>query len=319
MTFSLVFYGTPDFSVPALKCLVECPSYRVAAVVTQPDRLSGRGRKLSEPPVKTLAKQHGIPVLQPESIRRGGQDFINSLNTYGPFDVGIVIAFGQILPQAVLDVPQRGCINIHASLLPRWRGAAPIQRALMSGDQETGVCVMRMDAGLDTGPVFACRRHAIQPDDNAARVHDALAQHGAELLLEYLPQIASGILQAQPQADQGVTYASKILAEEACIDWSQSAMTVHNLIRGLAPSPGAYTMVKGLRLRVLASRPVHPERTASSNCRCGTVCTVTDERIAIQCGSGLLELLEVQLEGRKRLPVKEFLLGFSIAADTTLG
>lgn len=250
----VIFYGTPTFSTEVFRALLAAPEYSVPLVVTQPDRPAGRGKKLQASPVKELAIEHDIPLIQPGNIKKNLDAFLSEASTFGPFDVGVVVAFGQILPTQVLQLPTHGCINIHASLLPRWRGAAPIQRAIMAGDEETGVCLMQMEAGLDTGGVFSSVTTRISPEDNAGSLHDRLSTLGAKLLVEDLARIVAGNLSATPQPKDGVTYAHKIEKEEASINWDQEASILENFVRGLAPWPGAFTTLGKHRLKIFSLR-----------------------------------------------------------------
>jgi methionyl-tRNA formyltransferase len=290
---------------------------KVALVVTQPDRPQGRGAKLLPPPVKELANAHSIPVLQPERIKKGLDQFISDASIHGPFDVGVVIAFGQILPQAVLDLPRAGCVNVHASLLPRWRGAAPIQRAILAGDRETGVGLMKMEAGLDTGPVYAERRIDISAQDNLLSLHDRLGQEGAKLLSSELERIVRGELAPRTQPSEGVTYAAKVESAEAQIDWRQSAEQIDRVVRAFSPSPGAFTTLNGERLKIFKARAITPPHGASRDP--GSIAIVDSRNLQVACGEGTLALEEVLLPGRKRLPVQEFLKGAPINALSILG
>lgn len=304
MSVRVVFYGTPDIARSVLARLIADTRYRVCAVVTQPDRPAGRGGKSTPSPVKNLASEHGIPVLQPERIKKSVNEFQESLRAHGPFDIGVVIAFGQILPLEVLQFPRQGCVNIHASLLPRWRGAAPIQRAIMEGDQETGVCLMHMDQGLDTGAVYARARIAIDAQETFGSLHDKIAQVGAELLVSELFEIAQGNRRAEAQPQAGVTYAQKIENSEAEIDWSKDAVEIERLVRGLSPVPGAFTAIEGKRLKIFQG--VAQEAASAGNP--GTA-IATASGFSVRCGKGSLEVLEVQLEGKKRISVSEFIKG----------
>lgn len=312
----VLFFGTPHFSVPSLEVLCSSPLIQVAAVITQPDRPSGRGSTVTASPVKLCAEKRGIPVFQPHSLRKEFTDLKKSLMNVGPFDIGVVIAFGQILPPEVLTFPKVGCVNIHASLLPRWRGAAPIQRAIEAGDPETGVCLMQMDVGLDTGAVFSTARTTILESDSASSLHDRLSQMGAELLIRDIAAIVDGSLPAIPQAADGISYAKKISPEETRIDWSLAGIQVARKVRALSPSPGCYTLWEGKRLKVLKARPA--EVGASSTELPGTVAQALTDTMTVRCGSGALRLEEVQLEGKRRMSVEEFLRGAAIAAGSRL-
>lgn len=302
-----LFFGTPQFSVPTLEALCTAPHIKVSAVITQPDRPTGRGGIVTPPPIKLCAERHAIPVFQPTSLRKEFARLVPELIALGPFDLGIVIAFGQILPAEVLTFPKAGCVNIHASLLPRWRGAAPIQRAIEAGDSETGVCLMQMDAGLDTGAVFSRSHTPILETDTYETIHDKLSHNGAELLLRDIQSIVSGELQATPQPAEGITYAKKITSEEIRIDWSHDARAIQRKIRALYPSPGCYCILEGKRLKILKAQPV--ENLSRSDDSPGTVLQALSDTVTVQCGSGALRLEEVQLEGKKRMIIQEFLRG----------
>lgn len=311
---NVLFFGTPEFSVPTLRALLAMPTVTVKAVVTQPDRPAGRGGKITASPIKELAMHSDIPVLQPTSLRRELPQVLHELSGLGPFDVGVVIAFGQILPRQILEIPRCGCINIHASLLPRWRGAAPIQRALAAGDEETGVCLMQMDEGLDTGGVFCERRVLIQPRDTGATLHDTLAQLGATALSSELEKIATGSLRATPQASEGVTYAAKITSEECRLDWSKSAEELARLVRAFSPYPGCFSFWRGKRIKFLFARAL----PGSGALVPGSIAVASGGRLEISCGTGLLAVEELQLEGKKRMTTEEFLRGTGLTEGEAL-
>ena len=251
----IVFMGTPDFAVPGLLTLIS--NHEVVGIVTQPDRPAGRGRQLQPPPVKLVAQANDIPVYQPISLR--SEEAIEPIREWAP-DVIIVAAFGQILRAQLLNLPLKGCLNIHASLLPRWRGAAPIQYAILSGDEETGVSLMRMDEGLDTGPVYAQKALLIQPDETAATLHDRLANLGASMLDVYLDRILDGALTAEAQNDSLSTYAPMLKKDAGVIDWTQTTGQVDRQIRAMTPWPSAFTTWQGKRLKVLAARPLPDDK-----------------------------------------------------------
>jgi methionyl-tRNA formyltransferase len=302
--------GTPEFAVPVLAAIIaEC--HVVAAVYTRAEK-PGRPRGL-EPvpsPVHVAARRFGIEVVTPQTLRRG--DAVATLREFNP-EVVVVAAYGLILPGAILDVPSKGCVNLHASLLPRWRGAAPIERAIMAGDTETGAVVMRMEEGLDTGPVALAERIAIGPDANAGEIHDKLALIGAGLMTRALAALEHGGLAFTPQAETGVTYAHKIDKAEARINWRNPASDVHNLVRGLAPFPGAFFEVdlgKGLE-RVKVFRTRLAEGAGTPGC-------VLDDALTIACGEGAIRLLEVQRSGKAPMPAGEFLRGARLSRGTLL-
>ncbi len=292
------------------------PDVRVGAVITQPDRPAGRGGKITQSPIKEIALRHNIPVLQPQSLRRELPEVITQLKDYGPFDVGVVIAFGQILPKEILDLPRSGCINIHASLLPRWRGAAPIQRSLAAGDPETGVCLMQMDIGLDTGAVFCESRIRIAGDDTGESLHDKLSQSGAHLLKEHLADICSGAVHATAQPTDGVTYANKITTEECRIDWSAPAEHIARTVRAFAPYPGCFSFWRGKRLKILFARPTH--QSHSQQTTPGAIISAGNGQLEIQCGLGALLVEQLQLEGKKKMSTEEFLRGTGLTEGEVL-
>ncbi len=291
----VVFMGTPDFSVPVLEALHQV--HEIVAVYCQPPRPAGRGKADRPSPVQARAKALGLPVRHPVSLRSeaAAKDFA-ALGA----DVAVVVAYGLILPQPILDAPRLGCLNIHASLLPRWRGAAPIHRAIMAGDRETGVCIMQMEAGLDTGPVLLREALTIGEEEITAELHDRLSALGARLILQALDQLPA--LTPEPQPENGVTYAAKIDKAEARIDWTRPADEVDRLIRGLSPFPGAWTMVEGERVKLLRSR------LADGSGRPGEVL----HGFTIACGTGAVEVTEAQREGKRPMPSAEVLRGLTL-------
>jgi methionyl-tRNA formyltransferase len=297
----VIFAGTPEFAAHALRAIVAA-GHVVPLALTQPDRPAGRGMALQPSPVKRLAEANGIEVFQPPTLKDAtAQEKIAAIQA----DVMVVAAYGLIVPQVVLDMPRFGCINIHASLLPRWRGAAPVQRALLAGDQETGVCIMRMEAGLDTGPVLLRATCPISATDNAATLHDRLAERGACLIVEALSRLP---LPAEPQPAAGVTYAHKIEKAEALIDWSKDAQELDRHIRAFNPFPGAQAQFGGQTVKLWQAVPV-----AGSGEK-GRILSVDRSSIVIACGSGALAVSELQKAGGKRLPVREFLAGHPLKA-----
>lgn len=290
----VIFMGTPDFSVPTLRAIAA--RHDVAAVYSQPPRAAGRGQKSRPSPVHRAAETLGIPVRTPERLKSPEEQA--AFAALGA-DVAVVVAYGLILPQPVLDAPRLGCLNIHASLLPRWRGAAPIHRAIMAGDAETGVAIMQMQAGLDTGPVLAEARTPIGPEDTTADLHDRLAEMGAALIGDVLDRLP---LPAAPQPSEGVTYAQKIDKAEARIDWALPAPQVDRQIRGLSPFPGAWCMLGGERIKLLRSR------LAAGAGAPGTVL----QGFTIACGTGAVEVLEAQREGKRPMPAAEVLRGLTL-------
>ena len=304
----LGFAGTPEFAVPALEALSE--AQRICGVFTQPDRPSGRGQPLRASPVKTFATLRGFPVYQPATFK--SQEMLETLRGLD-LDVLVVVAYGLILPPAALQVPRKGCINIHASLLPRWRGAAPIQRAVLAGDSKTGVTIMRMEAGLDTGPMLAFREIEIGAHDTAKTLHDRLARLGAELIVETLHALGSGRVREVPQPAEGVTYAEKIDKAEALIDWQQDAVQVWRRVRAFNPWPIAETRLNGTQLRIWDARMLDPAVPEQGEPRAGalpgTVLAATHDGVDVACGRGVLRILRLQLAGRKPLFAQEFIKG----------
>src|SRR5581483_9352442 len=298
----LVFAGTPEFSVQALDALIAA-GHEIAGVYTQPDRPAGRGRKLTPSPVAQRAAQLSLPTFKPEKLRG---DAIEALRALKP-EVMIVVAYGLILPQAVLDIPTHGCINIHASLLPRWRGAAPIQRAILAGDRETGVTIMRMDAGLDTGPMLLAKKIAIGDDTTAGELMSALSALGAKLIVEALHRLDT--LPAAPQPAQGATYAHKIDKEEARVDWQRSADEIARAVRAFNPVPIAWSELDGERVRFHAARAL----TGRVGGEPGQVLDVGDRGIAIACGDGALLVTQLQRPGGKALASQDAARGWNLA------
>jgi methionyl-tRNA formyltransferase len=299
----IVFMGTPAFAAVALKAILDA-GHDVAAVYSQPPRPKGRGLETQKSPVHILAEEHGIAVRTPASLKSAEE--AASFAALKP-DVAVVAAYGLILPKAVLQAPRYGCLNIHASLLPRWRGAAPIQRAIMAGDTDTGVTIMQMEEGLDTGPMLLKAALPIEPGSNAGALHDALAELGARLICQALDQLPS--LKPVSQPAGGVTYAAKITKEECRIDWRRSAAEVDRQIRGLSPAPGAFTGIKGERLTILA---------ADVLAQSGAPGTALDDRLAIACGEGALRPTLVKRAGKRAMSTDELLRGFAVPKGTAL-
>ncbi|HJW25802.1 MAG TPA: methionyl-tRNA formyltransferase [Rhodocyclaceae bacterium] len=296
----VIFAGTPEFAAVALRAIAAA-GHDIALVLTQPDRPAGRGMALQASPVKRLAQELGIEVFQPPTLRDAeAQARVREVGA----DVMVVAAYGLILPQAVLDMPRFGCINIHASLLPRWRGAAPIQRAILAGDRETGVCIMQMEAGLDTGPVLLRGALPIGADDTAGDIHDRLAALGGRLSVDCLARLP---LPAEPQPEQGVTYAAKLEKAEAAIDWRRPAAEVDRLIRAFNPFPGAQAMLDGVGIKVWRASPLDGRGEP------GEILAVGKDGIAVACGEGALLVTELQRAGGKRLPAAQFLAGNALA------
>ena len=295
----VVFMGTPDFAVPALRQLIT--QAEVVGVVTQPDRPAGRGRQLRPSPIKEVAIAADIPVYQPERLR--SDEAVAPLREWAP-DIIVVAAFGQILRANVLDLPPAGCLNIHASLLPRWRGASPIQHAILMGDAESGISLMKMDVGLDTGPVYVSQALELAPDETAQTLHDRLAELGGNLLADHLDAIVSGELVPQLQDDTLATYAPRIDKAAGLIEWQRSAVEIDRQIRAMTPWPGAFTHWEGDSLRVLAARPVEVDGRGPA----GSVWQL-DDQLLVQTGAGSLQLLDLQLAGKKATAAADFLRG----------
>lgn len=293
----IIFMGTPEFSVPILEALVT--RHDVICVYSQPPRPAGRGKQDRASPVQTRAAVLGIPTRHPTSLRNpeAQADFAEL-----KADIAVVVAYGLILPQAILDAPAKGCLNIHASLLPRWRGAAPIHRAIMAGDRETGICIMQMDAGLDTGPVMLRQTTPIGGEETTADLHDRLARLGADMILQALEALPRAV----PQATAGVTYASKIDKAEARIDWARPAVEVDRLIRGLSPFPGAWCDMAGERVKLLRSRLVAGQAAP------GTVLAKGPDHLVVACADAAVAITLAQREGKKPMQIADFTRGFSV-------
>jgi methionyl-tRNA formyltransferase len=301
----LIFMGTPDFAVPTLLELAG-RGYDIAAVYTRAAKPAGRGMDLQPSPIEREARRLGLPVLTPATLKAG--DTQAAFRAHAA-DAAVVVAYGLILPKAVLDAVPLGCFNLHASLLPRWRGAAPINRAVMAGDWETGATIMKMDEGLDTGPMAMRDQLPIGADDTAGDVHDKLARLGADLMLRALGALERGTLEFTPQPASGITYADKIAKEETRIDWRKPWKQVHDHCRGLAPFPGAWCEVAGTRVKVLRARKGEGA---------GAPGTVLDDQLTVACGEGALRLVEVQRAGRQAMRAEEFLRGTSVVPGTVV-
>ena len=309
----VVFFGTPRFAVPTLQLLFDSP-HTVAGVVTQPDRPRGRGQKVTYAPVKELALERSVPVFQPDRLKP--PDVAETLSAWRA-DVAVVAAYGRIIPEHLLTIPRLGTINVHASLLPKYRGAAPVHRAVMNGDRETGVTIMRVVKELDAGPMFAKVTRPIALDETSDVVEDALAARGAELLLAVLEQMATGTAREEPQDDTQSTYAHRLTKEEGLIDWSKPSLAIHNRVRGLYPWPHAHTYLNGARLIVLRTiadlTVIKPRR--SPEFQPGTIVSVTPDAIHVATGNGeQLAIVEVQPEGRRRMTAHDFATGHRVAA-----
>jgi methionyl-tRNA formyltransferase len=303
----LAFMGTPDFAVPALCALAEA-GHEVAVVYTQPPREAGRGHKPRPSPVNAAALDRAIPVLTPASLKGTAEQAAFAALSV---DAAVVVAYGLLLPKAVLAVPRLGCLNIHASLLPRWRGAAPIQRALMAGDVETGVTIMQMDEGLDTGPMLLQERVPIGPEDDAGTLHDKLASTGSRLILRVLEGLATAALTAQPQPSSGATYAAKLTRDDERLDWRRSAEDLARQVRALSPRPGAWFALNGDRLKVLAGEAIAETFEVAPG-------LVLDDRFTIACGHEAFRIARIQRPGRAPMSAEEFLRGYRVPQGTVL-
>ncbi len=306
-----IFFGSPELAVPCLEAVHEVSE--VALVISQPDRPAGRGLDVRPPPVKKRALELGLEVRQPKKVRT--PEFAESLRSLGA-DVGVVVAYGRILPRSVLDAPRTGCVNVHASLLPRWRGAAPIQWSIVHGDSETGVTLMQMDEGMDTGPMLATATTSIALDDTAATLGARLSRMGADLLRTELPRYVAGELTARAQDDELATMAPLLEKKDGLIDWNRPARAVHDLVRGMHPWPGAHTFLRGRRIKVHRAIPstLDPEGAPP-----GTVTAIDPEGILVACAKGTLEIQELQESGRKRVDARSFASGRRIEVGDQLG
>ncbi len=307
----VVYMGTPDFAVGALESIIEA-GHEVVLVVTQPDKPKGRGKEMQMTPVKKCALAHNIPVFQPVKIKEA--EAVEYLRTFSA-DIFVVAAFGQILSSEILHMPRYGCVNIHASLLPMYRGAAPIQAVIINKEKETGVTIMQMDEGLDTGDMLMKEVIPIAANETGESLHDKLSELGAQMIVKALTAIEEGSITATPQGDGQTCYASMLKKEMGCIDWKKSADDIEHLVRGLYPWPGTYTFMNGKMLKIcavaLSNVPAEGEP--------GEVCEVTKESLIVNTGAGTLEIKELQPEGKKRMTVHDFLLGNKIEAGVQLG
>lgn len=309
----IVFMGTPDFAVPSLKALVE-NGYDVVAAVTQPDKPKGRGNKLAPPEVKQFALEHGIPVFQPIKLRKN-EEFLAELKELSP-DLLVTCAYGNIIPQAVLDVPLYGCINVHGSLLPKYRGAAPIQWAIINGDKVTGVTTMMTDIGIDTGDILLKKEVEITDDINAGELFEVLSEVGAKLLIETIELHKLGKLTRTPQVHSEATHTSMLTKETGLIDWNKEANNIHNLVRGVYPWPVAYTLYNGERMRVLKTTVENAEDTFNE---VGKIIDVNDKGIHVSAGKGIILIECLQFDGGKAMKVADYLRGHSIEKGIILG
>ncbi len=301
----VLFMGTPDFSVPTLKAIIEA-GHEVVGVVTQPDKPKGRGKQMQKTPVKAFAEENGLSVYQPEKVKDPA--FLELAASLAP-DVMVVVAFGQILPKAILELPKYGCINVHASLLPKLRGAGPIQWSIINGDEKSGVTTMQMDVGLDTGDMLLKTEVAIEADETGGSLHDKLSEAGASLLIETLDAIESGSVSATPQVETEASYAPMLDKTLGNIDWKKTAEEIERLIRGLNPWPSAYTRIGGKLLKIWSAEVVELDEQKDVP---GTVLTAEEGILMIQCGENALLVRELQLEGKKRMDVDDFLRGHTV-------
>lgn len=309
----IVFMGTPDFAVGSLQALAEAGKYEIVSVITQPDRPKGRGRQMLMTPVKEYALSQGYEVHQPQRVKT--PEFVAQLREMNP-DLIVVAAFGQLLSQEILEMPKYGCINVHASLLPKYRGAAPIHYAIMQGEKESGVTIMQMDIGMDTGDMI--KKVAVPIDENMTmgELHDELKVKGAQLLLEVIEDIEAGKAMPEKQNADEATYASLLKRDMEQIDWSKAAADIHNLIRGFNPAPGAFTKLPdGKNLKIWGSRLTNKATTAEA----GTIVEVTKHSFFVACGDGVLEIIEVQPESKKRMPAQVFINGRGVQGEDVLG
>jgi len=303
----LVFMGTPDFAVPSLAALIAA-GHEIVCVYSQPPRPAGRGQQVQKSPVHRFAEEKGVPVRTPKSLRNAeAQAEFAGLNA----DAAVVAAYGLILPQAILDAPRLGCVNVHGSLLPRWRGAAPIQRAILAGDAETGITIMQMDVGLDTGAMLSKEAVAITPATTASGLHDDLAALGARMIVPALAGLADGSLTAQPQPEEGVTYAAKLTREDGRLDWSQPAAFVERQVRALTPWPGCWFDIGAERIKVLAAEPGGAATAAPG--------TLLDDRLSVACADGAVRLIRVQRPGKAPVDGAAFLRGFALPVGSVIG
>ena len=306
----IVFMGTPDFSVPALEALVE-GGHEVVAAITQPDKPKGRGKAVLMTPVKEKAMELGIPVYQPVKVRE--PEFVEKLRQMEP-DAIVVVAFGQILPKSILEIPRYGCVNIHASLLPKYRGAAPIQWAVIDGERESGVTTMFMNEGLDTGDMLEKEAVILDPKETGGSLHDKLSAIGGRLILSTLKGLEDGTLKGTPQTDEGTCYAKMLKKSLGDIDWTMDAAAIERLIRGLNPWPSAYTCLHGKTLKIWDGDVLEREYGVEP----GTVAEVAKDRLVVQTGQGSLAIRSLQLEGKKRMDAGDFLRGYAVEAGTRL-
>lgn len=314
----LIFMGTPDFSVPTLTTLAEASGHEVIAVYTQPDKPKGRGHEVMYTPVKEAALKYGIPVYQPQRVRN--EECINEIRSMAP-DAVIVVAYGQILPKELLEIPKYGCINVHASLLPKYRGAAPIQWAVINGEKESGVTTMQMDVGLDTGDMLLKTVVPLEKDETGGSLHDKLMVLGGPLILETLSGLSGGTLKGEKQNEELATYCGKLDKSMGLIDWSRTSAEIERLIRGLNPWPCAYTTLDNKLLKLWKAVPVSIEEADAhfKDAECGTIAKIKKDGICVVTSDGMLDIKELQLEGKKRMSAGDFLRGYALVEGRILG
>ncbi len=306
----IVFMGTPEFACPSLRGIV-ASEHEVALVVSQPNRAKGRGKKVQPTPVAALAQELGLPVCALEKGKASRLELYDRVLQLEP-DVIVVVAFGHIIREPLLDAPPWGCLNVHASALPRWRGPAPIHRAIVAGDESTGVCTMRLERGVDTGPVYKCATTPIGPGETAGELHDRLAELGATLLVATLDEMQRGVAQARPQDSEGATHAPMLSKAEGSCDFSFSASHVHDRIRGLFPWPAVSVLRGDERLKLVTSE-IDPDTFAQAEATPGTIVAIDDNAVVVQCGKGRLRLLELQPPGKRAMPAADFARGYHLA------
>lgn len=307
----IAFMGTPDFAVTSLCKLIE-KGYQVEMVVTQPDRPRGRGKKVQPPPVKLLAQEHGISIAQPESVKDKG--FIEELRDINP-DVIVVVAFGQILPEEILNLPPLGCVNVHASLLPKYRGAAPINWSIINGERFTGITTMYMDKGMDTGDMVYQQRIEIGPEETAGQLHDRLAALGAEVLVKTLEDIIKGTAPRIPQNHSQATYAPQLSRDDGRVDWNQPAEKIYNLIRGTDPWPGCFTFYEGIRMKIWKAKVLNIDSVGQA----GTIINISSDGLTVKAGKGQIAIQEIQMPSSRRMTVEEYIRGNSLLPGKILG
>lgn len=303
--YRAIFFGTPEFSVPTLKALLTNPEFEVVAVVSQPDKASGRGKKVVYSPVKQLALEYNLPILQHENIKKNQAEFIKELEQVAPIDISVVIAFGQILPEAILNFPKHTSVNLHASLLPKYRGAAPIQRAIWNGEEKTGVCLMQMDVAMDTGAVYSSREITVQTTDNAGSLHDKLSLISAEIIQTDLIKVLRGELKPVPQNHSLATYAAKIKSDEEKINWNNTAKEILQQIKALSPYPGAHTKIRDLPCKISEAEIIMEKH----NINPGGIAYQDKSSLYIATGDFCIAVIRIKPAGKKEMGIKDFLNG----------